>query len=82
MIEQLALRLRDDFGKGFERSNLWHMRAFYLAYPILDAVRRELSWTHYRILLRVEKPDARSFYETEAVNARWSTRELERQIHS
>jgi len=58
------------------------MRSFYLAYPILDAVRRELSWTHYRLLLRVDKPEARAFYEAEAVNARWSTRELERQIHS
>ena len=58
------------------------MRAFYLSYPILDAVRPELSWTHYRLLLRVEKPEARAFYEAEAVNSRWSTRELERQIHS
>jgi predicted nuclease of restriction endonuclease-like (RecB) superfamily len=58
------------------------MRSFYLYYPILDAVRRELSWTHYRLLLRVENPDARSFYENEAIAARWSTRELERQIHS
>jgi predicted nuclease of restriction endonuclease-like (RecB) superfamily len=58
------------------------MRAFYLAYPICDALRPELSWTHYRLLLRVDKPEARAFYETEAVNSRWTTRELERQIHS
>jgi len=58
------------------------MRDFYPTYPKLDAVRRELSWTHYRILLRVEKPLARAFYEVEAVNSRWSTRELERQIHA
>jgi len=58
------------------------MRAFYLAYPIFDAVRQELSWTHYRLLLRVDKPEARAFYEAEAVNARWSTRELARQIHA
>jgi predicted nuclease of restriction endonuclease-like (RecB) superfamily len=82
LIYDLADRLSSDYGKGFDRSNLWHMRAFYLAYPILDAVRRELSWTHYRLLLRVEKLEARAFYEIEAVNARWSTRELERQINS
>jgi predicted nuclease of restriction endonuclease-like (RecB) superfamily len=58
------------------------MRAFYQAFPILHAVRGELTWTHYRLLLRVDKPEARGFYEAEAVNARWSTRELERQIHS
>jgi predicted nuclease of restriction endonuclease-like (RecB) superfamily len=82
LVEQLAGRLRAEFGKGFDRSNLWHMRAFYLAYPKLDALRRELSWTHYRILLRVEKQNVRSSYEAEAVSARWSTRELERQVHS
>jgi len=82
LLKELSQRLSTEFGRGFDRSNLWHMRSFYLSYPNLDAVRRELSWTYYRILLRVEKPEARAFYETEAVNARWSTRELERQIHS
>jgi len=82
LVEALSVRLRQDYGQGFDPSNLWNMKAFYLAYPILDAVRRELSWTHYRHLMRVEKPEARGFYETEAVSARWSTRELERQISS
>ena len=82
LIQELAQRLSEDYGKGFDRTNLQHMRAFYLAYPICDAVRRELSWTHYRLLLRVEKPEARAFYAVEAVNSRWSTRELERQINS
>ena len=39
------------------------------AYPKVDAVRRQLSWTHYRVLLSVDNPDARAFYETEAVSA-------------
>jgi hypothetical protein len=43
------------------------MRAFYLAFPIFDAVRQELSWTHYRNLFRVENPAARSFYEKEVI---------------
>jgi predicted nuclease of restriction endonuclease-like (RecB) superfamily len=82
LLEQLSVRLKSEFGKGFDRSHLAKMRAFFLFYPILDAVRPELSWTHYRLLLRVEKPEARAFYEAETVNAGWSTRELERQIHS
>ncbi|MFO0951217.1 MAG: PDDEXK nuclease domain-containing protein [Isosphaeraceae bacterium] len=82
LVEGLAERLRAEFGKGYDRSNLFHMRAFFLAYPKFDALRRELTWTHYRLLLRVENPDARAFYEAEAVDARWSTREPERQIHS
>ncbi len=82
LLVELSSRLKSEFGKGFDPSNLAKMRAFYLSCPILDAVRPELSWTHYRLLLRVEKPEARAFYEAEAVNSRWSTRELERQIHS
>ncbi len=82
LLAELSERLSAEFGRGFDRSTLQHMRAFYLAYSICDALRPELSWTHYRLLLRVEKPEARAFYEAEAVNARWSTRELERQIHS
>jgi hypothetical protein len=61
LVEDLARRLRADLGKGFDRSNLWHMRAFYLAYPILDAVRRELSWTHYRILSASITPTREAF---------------------
>ena len=47
IIKSLAERLSAEFGKGFDHSNLWNMRAFYLAYQKIDAVRRELSWTHY-----------------------------------
>lgn len=46
------------------------------------AFHPSLSWTHYRTLMQVEKPDAREFYENEAVAAGWNTRELDRQIHS
>ena len=82
LLENLSQRLTTDFGKGFDRTNLHRMKLFHLGFPIRDAVRHELSWTHYRLLLKLEKPDARGFYETEAVNSNWSTRELERQINS
>jgi predicted nuclease of restriction endonuclease-like (RecB) superfamily len=81
-LEGLSLRLQADFGKGYDPSNLRNMRAFFLIYPIRDALRHELSWTHYRSLLRIDNPDARTFYEAEAVSARWGTRELDRQINS
>jgi predicted nuclease of restriction endonuclease-like (RecB) superfamily len=50
--------------------------------PILNAVRAELTWTHYRLLIRVEKPEAREWYMNEAADQNWSTRALERQINS
>ena len=58
------------------------MRLFYLTYPIRDAVSHELTWTHYRLLLKIERSEARAFYEKESIAARWSTRELNRQIAS
>lgn len=81
-IQNLSRELTQRHGKGFDRSNLWNMRAFFLAFPILDAVRRELSWTHYRLLLRIDDPQKRSFYEIECAKSNWSTRELERQMNS
>ncbi len=82
MLAELSHRLTKDFGKGFDERNLRHIRQFYLTFPIRNALRSELSWTHYRLLLRVEKETARGFYLNEAVNSTWSTRELERQINS
>ena len=82
VIEGLANELSSRHGKGFERSNLWNMRSFYLAFPKLDALRRELSWTHYRQLLRIDDPHKRSFYEIECTANNWSTREMERQMNS
>jgi predicted nuclease of restriction endonuclease-like (RecB) superfamily len=79
LLEIISKRLSDDFGKGFDTRNLFYMRQFYLSYPKLNALRSELSWTHYRILMRIEKPEARSFYEIECINSNWSSRELERQ---
>lgn len=82
LIESLSARLRADGVKGFTLTNLKYMRQFYLAFPKSHALRGQLSWTHYRLLLKVEKESAREFYEAEAAGQNWSTRELERQINS
>lgn len=82
IIVLLSKRLGHEFGRGFTSTNLKYMRQFYLAYPKGHALRDELSWTHYRLLMRVDKPEARAFYEEEATRGRWSTRELERQVNS
>lgn len=58
------------------------MRQFYLTFPNRHALRDELSWTHYRLLMRVENEKARNFYLEEAVKAQWSTRQLEHQINT
>ena len=82
LLPQLGQSLAAEFGPGFDATNLRHMRGFYLAFPIRDALRRELSWTHYRLLLRVDSAEARQWYVQEAAVQNWSTRALERQIGS
>ncbi|CBL44420.1 Protein of unknown function DUF1016 [gamma proteobacterium HdN1] len=76
----LSARLTTLLGKGFDVTNLRNMRRFHLAFPIRDAVRLELGWTHYRTLLRVENPTARDWYMQEAISQNWSSRALDRQI--
>lgn len=94
LIKNLSNDLTKKFGRGFTTANLWNMRQFFSTYPKLYAVRREseedklyamrryLSWTHFRILMRLEDPLARQFYEIETAKNNWSSRELERQINS
>ncbi len=78
-LKQLSEQLSNDYGKGFDVGNLRNMRQFFLTYPICDAVRSELSWTHYRTLMRIESPSAREWYQQEAISQNWSARALERQ---
>lgn len=59
LIKELSDRLTTEFGKGFDYSNVKNMRQFYLTFPIGDALRSQLSWTHYRILMRFEKEQTR-----------------------
>ena len=61
LLHELAEKLNREFGKGFDETNLRNMRQFYLLFPIHDALRHELSWTHYRMLMRLDKTEARSF---------------------
>jgi len=82
LMQYLSEKLTMEFGRGFDESNLRNMRRFYLAFPIWDALRPELSWTHYRALMKVNDCNARSFYMEESVKSGWSSRQLDRQIHS
>lgn len=88
LIRDLSSRLMEEFGKGFTETNLRYFRQFYMTFPaatlaeIRHALRDELTWTHYRLLLRVEKSDARAWYMNEAAEENWSVRALERQINS
>lgn len=82
LLRYLSDKLTAEFGKGFDESNLRKMRQFYCVFPIRDALRPELSWTHYRKLMRIADEKERAFYTEESVKSAWSSRQLERQIHT
>ncbi|RUR04343.1 YhcG family protein, partial [Legionella sp. km772] len=80
-VKILSKHLTVEFGKGFDERNLRNMRAFYLTYPKWNTVCSELSWSHYRLLIRLENDEARQWYVRECIEHRWSVRALERQIN-
>ena len=82
LIAELSQQLTLDYGKGFTATNLKYMRQFYLTFQNRHALRDQLSWTHYRMIMKVENQNAREWYLEEAAKGIWSTRQLERQINS
>jgi len=80
LLKSVSERLTADFGKGFTYVNLTNMRKFYQQFQNVYALRKELTWTHYRSLIRVENPKAREIYMNEAANNQWSTRFLGEQV--
>ena len=80
VLADLSVRLTEEFGKGFTEANLRNMRQFYLFFPNCYALRSELTWTHYRLLIRVQNEAARVWYMNEAAEQTWSSRQLDRQI--
>ncbi|MEI6554558.1 MAG: PDDEXK nuclease domain-containing protein [Paludibacter sp.] len=81
-LNTLAQQLTTEFGKGFDGSNLRNMRAFYRAFPICDTLRHELSWSHYRLLSRLDSEEKRQYYLNESILNNWNSRTLQRQINS
>ena len=82
VLQYISQRMTAEFGKGFTIRNLRYMRQFYLTFPNGNALRSELSWSHYRSLMKVPDAKARAFYLEECAKAGWSSRQLERQINT
>lgn len=82
VLNKLSQKLTAEFGKGFSKRNLERMRKFYICFPIATTVSTQLSWSHYLELIKIEEEPKRNFYVQEAINSRWSVRELQRQKNS
>ncbi|MGC5746611.1 PDDEXK nuclease domain-containing protein [Chryseobacterium sp. NFX27] len=81
-LKNLSQKLSLEFGRGFDESNLRNMRSFYQTFPKCDALRHELSWTHYRLVIRLDRIDKMNYYINEAIQNNWNYRDLKRQINS
>lgn len=85
LIRNLARALGEEFGRGVSVANLKNFRQFYLTFPDAGksyALRSELSWTHWRLIMRVENPQARDYYVEETAQQQWTSRVLERAIET
>lgn len=86
LVTRLSRYLGEQFGKGFSAANLWNFRQFYLTFPSFDEFSthrvENLSWTHMRLIMRLENPEERHYYLQEASSQNWSSRLLERHIKS
>lgn len=75
LIKYLSEELQPEFGSGFSYRQLELMRQFHRTFPIANSLRSQLSWTHYRVLLRIENEDKRDYYIAETVKNNWSVRQ-------
>ncbi len=82
LIKNLAKELQPQYGSGFSVRQLEICRQFYKTFPITNALRSQLNWTQYKLLIRIDSEQKRQFYIAESVKNNWSARQLERQINS
>lgn len=85
IIDNLSQKLTEEYGKGFNKTNLYNCYKFYKFFPnifqtLSGKSSRLLSWSHYTLLLNIDDEEARTWYENEARNANWNFRELRRNI--
>lgn len=82
LTKYLAEALEPEFGSGFSRRQIELFRQFYRVFPIANALRSQLSWTQYRLLMRLDLDEQREFYMAETIKNNWTSRQLERQVFS
>src|SRR5690606_24861467 len=82
LTEYIAHGLEPEYGNSFSKRQIELFRQFYRAFPIANALRSQLSWTQYRLLMRLDTEEQRDFYIAETIKNNWTSRQLERQVYS
>lgn len=78
----IAEQLEPEYGSGFSKRQVELFRQFYRTFPIANTVYSQLSWSQYKLLIRLDTQDKRDFYIAETAKNNWTVRQLERQIYS
>lgn len=82
LVEFISQELETEYGSGFSKRYVEIMRQFYCTFPIANSLSSQLSWTQYKLLIRIDNQDKRDFYIAETIKNNWTVRQLERQIYS
>lgn len=82
LIKYLSEQLQPEFGSGFSVRQINLYRQFYRTFPIVHALRAQLGWTQYKLLLSIDNENKREFYIAETIKNNWTSRQLERQVYS
>lgn len=82
LIAAISKELQPQYGSGLTIRQLERYRQFYRTFPIVNALRSQFSWTHYKLLISLGREEKREFYIAEASRNNWTARQLERQINS
>ncbi|MCH9740429.1 MAG: PDDEXK nuclease domain-containing protein [Epsilonproteobacteria bacterium] len=82
IIKNLSKEIEPLYGSGYSYRQLYLFLQFYKVFPIVNAVRSQLNWSQYKLLIRIKDEDKREFYIAESIKNHWNGRELERQINS
>ncbi len=85
LMQGLAQHLTQEYGRSFAEKNLRRMLQFAQTFPdeaIVAALRRQLGWTHFKLLIPLKDPLQRDYYAQMCSIERWSTRTLDKQIQS
>ncbi|MGI4806121.1 MAG: PDDEXK nuclease domain-containing protein [Janthinobacterium lividum] len=82
LIQYVAQQLEPEYGSGFSKRQIELFRQFYRTFPIANTLYSQLNWSQYKLLIRIDSIDKRSFYIAETIKNNWTVRQLERQIHS
>ncbi len=82
LIKKWSIEFTKRYGKGYNRANLFKFRQFYLAFPIISPLGRQLTWSHIREVLPIKDPNKRNYYLNLCIERKLSKRKLIEEIKS